>query len=312
MVEIDLPDPVAEAIFGLYEREAKDWRRPHLGASLLGHDCSRYMWMTFRWAQKPGHDGRLLRLFNRGDREEVHVAEEFRRLGWRVTTEGGGLRFSMGHVGGTGDGVIQGIPQAPKAEHLWECKTSNAARFNALEKKGVAEAEPKHYVQMQVYMHALRYHRALYTSVCKNDDRIYTERVRYDYKVAEPALMRAQAVVDSQGPPPRIAEGNPDHWQCRMCQFRDTCQLGHAEKLERNCRTCIHSTPLPDGTWRCEKLRMELDVDQQKKGCLAHVFIPPLLPWEPISYTVDRSWIKYMREDGTMIKDQGLTLVETK
>lgn len=37
--------------------------------------------------------------------------------------------------------------------------------------------------------------RALYVSVCKDDDRIYTERVRYDKAIAEKAIVRGQRIA---------------------------------------------------------------------------------------------------------------------
>jgi hypothetical protein len=49
-----------------------------------------------------------------------------------------------------------------------------------LEKKGVKVSKPMHWAQMQVYMLGTKIERALYVAVCKDDDRIYTERVKYD------------------------------------------------------------------------------------------------------------------------------------
>jgi len=45
-------------------------RRGHLGASQIGGKCVRQAWYAFRWAYQEQHQGRLLRLFNRGHEEE--------------------------------------------------------------------------------------------------------------------------------------------------------------------------------------------------------------------------------------------------
>ncbi len=44
----DLLNPTARAIFDYHEKTADDWRRAHLGASIIGSDCTRYLWYTFR------------------------------------------------------------------------------------------------------------------------------------------------------------------------------------------------------------------------------------------------------------------------
>src|SRR5688572_4793950 len=61
--------------------------RWHLGASIIGHECSRYLWFSFRWcardegeatkrdANSHANLGRKLRLFNRGHREEARFIE---------------------------------------------------------------------------------------------------------------------------------------------------------------------------------------------------------------------------------------------
>ena len=72
-----LPDPyphTVEAIYRVYETKAKRnaQEREYLGLSAMGSDCDRAIWYSFRWAVPPeGHDGRMLRLFETGHREEA-------------------------------------------------------------------------------------------------------------------------------------------------------------------------------------------------------------------------------------------------
>ena len=47
--------------------------REHLGASLIGAECDRYLWQSFRWVALPQFEGRILRLFDTGTREEARV-----------------------------------------------------------------------------------------------------------------------------------------------------------------------------------------------------------------------------------------------
>lgn len=64
-----------------------DGPRRHLGASLIGHECKRYLWYVFRWCLHEKHDGRQQRLFNRGHREEARFVEWLEGIGFQVWFE---------------------------------------------------------------------------------------------------------------------------------------------------------------------------------------------------------------------------------
>ena len=52
------------------------------------NDCDRAIWYAFRWAHPPtAYDGRMLRLFRTGDREEARLIEELRAIGCVVEGE---------------------------------------------------------------------------------------------------------------------------------------------------------------------------------------------------------------------------------
>lgn len=57
---------------------AEDYRRTHLGASLIGGRCVRAAWYAFRWAYDVDHTGRIRRLFNRGHEEEHRLVRWLR------------------------------------------------------------------------------------------------------------------------------------------------------------------------------------------------------------------------------------------
>lgn len=59
-------------------------RRGYLGASGLGNKCLRQTWYSFRWAYEEKHQGRLLRLFNRGHNEEHRIVKWLRSAGAEV------------------------------------------------------------------------------------------------------------------------------------------------------------------------------------------------------------------------------------
>jgi len=67
--------------------EYDDGPRRHLGASLIGHECNRYLWYVFRWCLHEKHDGRQQRLFNRGHREEARFIEWLEGIGFKIWFE---------------------------------------------------------------------------------------------------------------------------------------------------------------------------------------------------------------------------------
>jgi len=259
----------------------------------------------------------MLRLFERGNREEDWIAEELRKIGVDLITRDPqtGQQFRVlflgGHFGGSADGKGLNFPEAAKTWHLFECKTSNDKGFAELESKGVKVAKPEHYAQVQVYMHGLGLTRAFYFCVNKNDDRIYTERIHYDADAAEVLLAKASTIIFAPEPLTKISE-DPSWWKCKFCFARPICHLDDVAKLERNCRTCASSTPNENGTWFCEVHKKKLSVEDQRIGCDRHLFIPKLLPWQPIEYREAEHAVVYATGKDMVMVDRERMLTPMK
>ncbi len=254
--------------------------RPHMGASTLGHVCDRWLWLSFRWAVQPSFPGRILRLFRRGREEEANIISDLRAIGMDVRSVASQHRVDFGsHVSGSLDAIIDsGVPGAPKTKHVAEFKTHSKKSFDDLEKHGVEKSKPEHFVQMQVYMAGTGIDRALYLAVCKDDDRIHTERVRYDKDVAGKAIARGQRIALSDRMPEPIS-ADPSYFRCKFCDAHEFCHQSKTTK-HVNCRTCAMATPMPDSTWHCAKWDAEIPLDSQRTGCDGHVLHPDLVPWQ--------------------------------
>lgn len=82
-----LPAPKSQTVEAIYTWWAGKLGRVsrRLGASQIGRECERQLWYGFRWATMgEAFDGRMLRLFNRGHREEAVFVEELRGIGCDV------------------------------------------------------------------------------------------------------------------------------------------------------------------------------------------------------------------------------------
>jgi len=256
--------------------------RPHLGASMLGHPCDRWLWLSFRWSVIEKFDGRILRLFRRGQLEEHTIVSDLRSAGLDVrNTTQNQARVDFGkHVSGSMDGVIySGVPEAPNKQHILEIKTHALKSFDDLDKNGVKKAKLMHWVQMQVYMLGSKIDRALYFAICKNDDRIYTERVRLEEAVAQKYVERGHKITLSDRMPEPLSS-DPSWYECKFCAAHEFCFKSKITK-EINCRTCAHSTAIDDSTWRCERHDADnIPYDWQLKGCDSHVLHPDIVPWQ--------------------------------
>jgi hypothetical protein len=196
--------------------------------------------------------GRIRRLFRRGNNEEDIITADLKAIGIDINSTGDKQRFIKfgSHVGGSVDGIIEsGVPGAEKTRHIAEFKTHALKSFNDLEKKGVKYPSQCTGRRCRSTCSAPRSKRALYVAVCKNDDRLYTERVKYDEEAAQNLLNRGRRIATTERIPAPIST-DASWYECKFCPAHSFC---HKEQLTQhvNCRTCAHATPEDDGTWSC-------------------------------------------------------------
>lgn len=281
-----LPEPLnqvdIQSCIDKWHEEHREPLRPHLGLSLLGHPCDRWIWLNFRWAVIERFSGRMLRLFRRGQREEETIVKDLMAAGIAIhstclDTEGQSHVDFGCHVSGSVDGIIEsGVPGAEKTRHVAEFKTHSLKSFRELQSKGVKEAKRRHWWQMQGYMLGTGIERALYVAVCKDNDEMYTERVYLDKPMAEALIRRGHTLALSERIPEPLS-ADPLWYQCRFCTAHDFCFNSHLS-TEINCRTCAYVTATKESTFTCNN--MILTYERQLWGCKSHVARPDLVPWK--------------------------------
>lgn len=228
--------------------------RYHLGASIIGRECPREIWYSFRWATRKRHTGRLLRLFNRGHLEEARCIALLKAAGlqvWQHDQQGNQFRITAagGHFGGSLDCVIQGIPEMPDVPVVGEFKTHNDKSFAKLVETGVQAAKWEHLIQTQIYMGRMNLQFALYLATNKNTDELYAEIIPFAQETHTRYMNRAYGIIAAAEPPVRVNE-SPTWFVCRMCDHLGVC---HKQLLpDRTCRSCINSYPHDGGVWICK------------------------------------------------------------
>jgi hypothetical protein len=272
--------------------------REYLGMSEIGDECARKLWYTFHHCAKEDFPGRLYRLFETGDLEEIRLVKDLRDIGCDVNSvneHGEQFGFSLlgGHFSGHMDGCALGIPEAPKTWHVLEFKTHNNKSFEKLKKSGVRFAKPKHYCQMQCYMGCSGMKRALYLAVNKDTDEIYSERVEFDKEVFDLAVASAREIIFNTTPPAPIAS-RPDDWRCTYCCARRLCFPTPGTPLlpivQISCRQCCYAeaTEVGIGQWVCKKDSRSLTFGDQRNACFNYLPIPHLFSgFVPVDFCDD-------------------------
>ena len=209
--------------------------RDYLGASRLGAACERAL--QFEYAKAPvdhgrDHNGRLLRIFERGHVMEDCMVAWLRDAGFDLRTQkadGGQFGFSDAHgrLRGHIDGVIVGGPEGFRYPALWENKCLGAKSWRELEAKGLAVAKPVYAAQVALYQAHLQLHEhpALFTAINADSMAIYVELVPFDAALAQRMTDRAVKVIFATDAGEQLPRGFNDstHFECRMCAWQDRC-----------------------------------------------------------------------------------------
>lgn len=277
-------------IFDYYQAKRKGEHRPHLGGSQIGRECDRALWYQFRWAWTPHFEGRMLRLFETGDREEDRVVRNLREVGvtvWdRDPDTGRQVRFEAcgGHFALSLDGVGEGFAESKKP-HTLEFKTMNTKSFRKVSEDGLQKANAIYWAQCQIGMHLSKLERCYFFAVCKETDAIYGERIRYDPAEGIKLEAKANRIVFAPLPPSRISE-DPSDWRCKFCPYFAVCQGNKIPEV--HCRTCAHVTPERNGSWSCAQGNKVGEV------CQSHLFIPQMMPKDLEVKDAGADWVDYL------------------
>jgi len=266
------------AIYDMWKKRGdSETQRGYLGASIIGHDCDRYLWYSFRQCVPRKLDGRMYRLFNAGHCAEPRFVADLKAIGCEVHEVGEdgqqiGVEAIDGHFRGHLDGVALGIPEAPKTWHVLEFKTHGDDSFKKLVADGVKKSKPMHYAQMMVYMGLTKLTRSLYLAVNKDTEELYSERIEFNAAEFKGIMARAERIIRSTSPCERVSD-RADHYKCKWCDAKEVC-WGGAVSLPipaNTCRVCCYATPIEDGCWKCEKGEVF------GKPCDKHMVIPTML-----------------------------------
>lgn len=232
--------------------------RGHLGASQIGSNCIRSVFLNFRWiAGIKDHSPRLLRLFERGKNEEKIIKDILEAGNCKIDSD---YKHSFsdfdGHYGGECDGVLnientvlQEITNETRI--LLECKTTKDGQlFNKYRTNDLLSANFKYFVQVQTYLKELNLEYCLFVVVNKNTDEVILKLIKKELKISDYASQIAKDIIYAKKvPDPLISGSNKDHPECYTCDLNKQCK--HKINIHQNCRSCKYSKPVKNSEWFC-------------------------------------------------------------
>ena len=218
----------------IVDKNKSEPKRKYLGGSMLGDKCARKIQYIYQ-GQQPDENkefnAQTLRIFQLGHELENSMAGWIRNAGFDLRTldkngEQFGFSIADDEIKGHIDGVICGGPLDVKYPMLWECKSANEKKFRDFKFKGI-KANPTYEVQVALYQAYMELtdNPCLFTVINKNTSEIYYELVPFNQELAQYASDKAVDIlkaVEQDVMLPRIAF-NKDMFDCRFCQFTDTC-----------------------------------------------------------------------------------------
>jgi hypothetical protein len=225
-------DPLNFAISAAVERATAATARlsrMYLGASIIGHECARQI--QFDWMCTPELSARVHLIFDRGHDFEARIRAQLVLAGFQFAPKEE-LEFVAldGFLQGHADGIVASGPGLSGVEFaypaIWECKGLNNKNFRAVVRSGFAATFPRYATQVALYQHFLDKPNPALVS-CVNADSCETLHLAlpFDAGRAEEAIDRAQAIIDATRAGdllPRFT-GDPENFQCRICQHRRRC-----------------------------------------------------------------------------------------
>jgi hypothetical protein len=238
LIRNEYKDPLVTDLYAMIKAErANEKPRGYVGASSIGDNCEKKLWYQLRQPEKSEHaEAELILAANDGHRSEDLMAAYLRKIpGVDLITHGSdgkqlGFTDLDGQYAGHADGIITGIPLAPKTAHIWEHKAKNDKFYNTLTKlklkrdiKDVLRAwDYIYYCQAVSYMEYFDIKRHYTTVVLAGTRKIQTIRTNCNPPLAKQLKEKAKRIITYTSAPYGISE-NPEFHTCKMCFFRNHC-----------------------------------------------------------------------------------------
>ena len=203
----------------------QDEPRKYIGASSIGHACSRAIWYGFHGFERQPIKSNVRVTFDIGKRLETLPIEYLRKSGMRVIEpmetndwlfyQDKDVPIFQGHA----DGILLIEHEEPA---ILEIKTAKNSLFQLFKNKGLQSWSPSYYAQVQSYMGMSGYKKAALIAVNKDTSEFHHEWVSFDDTFYSELKIKALAISTIEEPPERINK-SPLFLTCQNCSYKGVC-----------------------------------------------------------------------------------------
>ena len=206
---------------GLIKQRENEPAREYIGASIIGHPCSRKIWYEYNNYPAKEFTPELLMTFEIGRILEqalkVHLINFNDNCEYKLTQT---MESENKEIKGTPDAIMSFDDE----NYIIEIKTANNASFNQFVSHGLRAWRPQYYAQLNCYLGMSRIQKGILLCINKDNSKLREEQIEFNESYYKTLLLKAQSIKAATEPPNRIAE-TPLHPICRMCPYKTTCFL---------------------------------------------------------------------------------------
>jgi len=196
--------------------ESQREERDYLGLSEIGHPCPRYLWYAHHGYSRKALQGRILRIFDRGNAIEDNARIDIMSVGYVVHSRQKEVKIERG------DTVLIGHIDGMIDDCLLEIKSSSLKEFKKLQKVGYETWKEMYKAQIHAYMTLMKATSAIAWVECKDNSEIYTEQIYPDMDYVLSLFERTFDTIEQPTPPKRKCPRN-DWYEAKMCNFYEEC-----------------------------------------------------------------------------------------
>lgn len=225
--------------------------RMYIGASSVGHNCTRNIALRLRGYPIDEPSDKLKRIFAFGHQIEPFVAgivekklpAGYTLIGTGDMDEQAEYKMYGSLVRAHSDGIIV---DGNGNHALLEIKTANSARFKSLEKLKLRVSMPSYYDQMMLMMGIGSMEHGVFVAINKDNAQVYAEHVEFDDFHFSFLKSKIETIIDCGD---EKLGSKPTDFTCAYCSYTQVCW--HEVKTPshlRTCRQCKHCTFSTDET----------------------------------------------------------------
>jgi len=258
---------------GVQRCQSAEIPRSYLGMSLAGNPCELSTWHYWRHTTGKEIDGRILMLFQLGNKVEEVVCAGLRKAGFILSNAYPDKQLTFSDFNGWFSGHPDGLIQSEFGPMILEIKSANTNKFKQFSEKGVREVYPAYYMQMQLYMHYSGLKKACFVVMKKDDSTIYSEEVDYDEKQVEITLSRVKKILTTHTETGKIyipekASIDPKSEICQWCKYQVNCYEPETQyQTVQSCRSCAYMNIKSDWKPFCGHSAHKVELKNLNRAC---------------------------------------------